>query len=39
VVMLWIATFAASYLIYNLFEKRVTALRDSFSYKNEPAAA
>jgi peptidoglycan/LPS O-acetylase OafA/YrhL len=37
--LLWVLTFAASHLIYNLFEKRVTHLRDKFSYKNEPAAA
>jgi hypothetical protein len=39
VAMLWVLTFAASHLVYNLFEKRVTVLRDHYSYKNEPAAA
>ncbi len=34
-VMLWIATFAASHLVYNLFEKRVTALRNLYSNKKE----
>ena len=39
VVMLWVLTFAASHLVYNLFEKRVTMLRDHFSNKKEPLAA
>jgi peptidoglycan/LPS O-acetylase OafA/YrhL len=39
VAMLWVLTFVASHLVYNLFEKRMTVLRDHYSYKNEPAAA
>ncbi|MGZ3756264.1 MAG: acyltransferase family protein [Mucilaginibacter sp.] len=39
VIMLWVLTFVASHLVYNLFEKRVTVLRDHYSYKKEPVAA
>jgi peptidoglycan/LPS O-acetylase OafA/YrhL len=38
-VMLWVATIVGSHLIYNLFEKRITALRNLYSDKKEPKAA
>jgi len=38
-VILWVTTIIASHLIYNLFEKRITALRNQYSDKKEPAAA
>lgn len=38
-VMLWATTIVASHVIYNLFEKQVTKLRNLYSDKKEPAAA
>ncbi|TSJ40888.1 acyltransferase [Mucilaginibacter corticis] len=37
--IMWVLVIIASHLIYNLFEKKITVLRNKYSDKKEPAAA